>query len=542
MFVRKGRKGAVAACLAVLGLAGEAGANTFDTFGFDPRALSMGGAQTADSRDFTSTYYNPSRLATLNKIDVGLGFTYAKLSLGVTPLDPAKPVTAMTPPDAANFSLGFVYPFAGKLQDKVAIGLGMAMPLFNLLKVQGVDPGTPAWYLYQSSTDRLQLYLGAGVRPFEWLAIGAGATVLADFSGDVQFSTDLFNKAFKRRDLVNELTNRASPVVGVSVIPFKWLSFGANWRAPMQLNFELPNNINLGDLGTLFLDVKGISFYTPHEFTVGARYDPLPQLTITADLEYAMWSKAPNPEVQVQVRLSGDLEKGLGLDQVGALDTHDPSPGFEDILIPRIGVEYRVVDRLAVRAGYFWRPTMVPKQNGDTNTLDGSVHAVSVGLGVNFADPLEILSDPILVDVVYQRGFVETRTAEKGTANPVNSYTYGGSTNVFSVAIRYNFGAETPKSLALEKEGERAREEERDEREKADKVEKPEKPEKKPKDEGEAEKVEKPEAKPEKVEKVEKPKEKEMNFDSLDSGDKKPDKKLEKKPKKKVEKPKEETE
>ncbi len=427
-----------------LGFARVARANTFDTFGFDPRAISMGGAQTADTNDFTGVFYNPSRLSLLKQVNVGLGFTYERPGVTVTPTDPSQQVTTLAPPDFANYTIGFVYPFGGKVQDKLAIGLGLGMPVRNLLRVQSVDPNTANWYLLQSSPDRIQIFLGVGIRPFDWLAIGFGAQMLSDFGGDVEFKVDLFNKEFQERDITNDLVTRASPVAGLTIIPIPQLHIGFNWRAPMELDYDLPNHINLGDLGALFLDVHGVTFYTPHEFTFGVHYDPTPALTISGDLQYALWSKAPNPAAVVTVRITGDLEKGLGLDQATAMNSNDPSTGFQDILIPRLGIEYRIGERFAARLGYFYRPTMIPKQNGTTNLLDASENVLSAGIGGFFPDPLEILSSPIEIDLAGQLGLYDTRQAVKPVNGPVPSYSYGGQYELFTVAVRYNFGEGPP--------------------------------------------------------------------------------------------------
>lgn len=421
----------------------SARASTFDIYGFGSRALSMGGAATADSADFTGVFYNPSQLVLRSKINLGLGLFYEKPNMEVTPDNPSQDFTNACvncqPPDSTAYTLGFVFPFAGKLRDRVALGVGLSLPTRNLIRVQAVDPNEPNWYLYQSSPDRINVFAGLGIRPVDWLSLGIGIQALSDFTGDIEFNVDLFNKQFKRRDIVNQLITKQAPVAGITIQPIKELSFGFSWRAAMALDFELPANIALGDLGNLLLDVKGTTFYTPHEFTFGVSGKPIEGLTINGDLEYARWSAAPNPALHVKIGFTGDLAKGLGLDKALSLDSQDAPIGFEDILIPRLGVEYHIVDRLAVRGGYFYRPTMVPKQNGLSNLLDGGTHAISGGIGFWFDSPLEMLSDPIEIAAVFQHGFVETRRAEKAESNPLTSYSYGGSTSVFSIDVRYNF-------------------------------------------------------------------------------------------------------
>ena len=153
-------------------------ASTFDTFGFGSRALSMGGAMTADARDFTATFYNPSLIVNHNMINLGFGIFYESPSGTVTPDDLTDPRAAtfnpQTAPSSASYTLGFIFPFAGKLRDRLGLGVGISLPTRNLIKVQAVEPNEPNWYLYQSSPDRIQVFLGLGGKPFDWLYLGLG--------------------------------------------------------------------------------------------------------------------------------------------------------------------------------------------------------------------------------------------------------------------------------------------------------------------------------------------------------------------------------
>ena len=40
----------------------SAHATIYDTYGFGPRAASMGGAMTAEAKDYSATFYNPALL------------------------------------------------------------------------------------------------------------------------------------------------------------------------------------------------------------------------------------------------------------------------------------------------------------------------------------------------------------------------------------------------------------------------------------------------------------------------------------------------
>lgn len=436
-------------------------ASTFDTYGFGARGIAMGGAQTADARDFTATFYNPSLLVLHDKVNFGLGFFYEDPNVSATP-DAASPTfDAQSPQSSASWTAGFVFPFAGKLHKRVSLGVGLSIPTKNLLRVASFEPSIPTWYLYENSPDRIQIFAGLGIKPLDWFSLGVGIQALADFSGDVEFNVDIFNKSFAKREIVNELATREALVAGLTFMPTHNFQFAFSYRGAMELDYELPTDIQLGDLGTLTLDVKGVTFYTPHEVTLGVKWDPIPELTLTADLEYAIWSKAPNPAVSVSVRFSGDLAQGLGLDQALKLDSQDAPNGFVDILIPRIGLEYRIGENFTARAGYFFRPTMVPEQNGLTNLLDGPTHVISAGLGVSFMSPLGALAEPVRIEAVFQHGFVGSRDAQKSAANPLPSYSYGGQTEVFAIDLRYSFDIVGPKQAEAPAEESQPRPEEK---------------------------------------------------------------------------------
>ena len=422
----------------------NAHASTFDTFGFGSRALSMGGAMTADARDFTATFYNPSLIVNHNLINLGFGIFYESPSTTVTPDDPAASLNAVSPPSSASYTLGFIFPFAGKLRDRLGLGVGISLPTRNLIKVQAVEPSEPNWYLYQSSPDRIQVFLGLGGKPFDWLYLGLGLQALSDFSGNINFNVDLFNKSFQRRDLVNELVTKQGLVAGATLIPLKNLQIGFCWRQSMELDYELPTNIALGDVGSLFLDVKGVTFFTPNEFTLGVHYEPIDSLTLDADLEYARWSTAPNPAAAIKVAFSGVLASGLGLTNALSMSSADAPPGFDDILIPRFGVEWKVVDSVDLRAGYYFRPTMIPLQNGVTNLLDGPTHVLSGGIGFRFMSPMETMTEPVEIDAVFQYGIIGQRHADKTDNNVDPPYSYSGQTEVFAIDLRYNFDIVRP--------------------------------------------------------------------------------------------------
>jgi long-chain fatty acid transport protein len=432
------RWAAILACLAT-----SAYADLFHLYGYGPRAAAMGGAMTAEANDYTAAFYNPARLVDRKEFNFGFHFQWNRLVPNVESLDRARPVDCSTcqPPDAVGTAFGFLFPLAGKVKNHVAIGVGVYLPTGVLLRLQATDPGSPSWYRFQGNTERLGLHLGVGIKIVEWFKIGLGLQVLADLLGKGgAVRVDVFSKEVERRDLDAYLATRAAPVVGLSIAPLQRLRIGVTYRAEIMLRYEIPATVELDGIGTLGFTLAGVAHYHPHNVSGGVAFDVTDALTVSLDVDWSHWSAAPSPYLSLDVDLSGPTLDGLGLGS--ALDILSPTqrPGFVDTVGVRLGGEYRLSERFAARAGGFYRPTPVPRQDtAGTNLMDNAAIGAAVGVGFNFPDPLEIFASPIQIDVAAQAQFLLAREARKEPADATPPYRYAA--NVFGVtaAIRYDF-------------------------------------------------------------------------------------------------------
>jgi long-subunit fatty acid transport protein len=215
---------------------------------------------------------------------------------------------------------------------------------------------------------------------------------------------------------------------------------GVTYRGEMKLIYEIPARVDLTGIGVLAFKVDGVKHYTPHAIAFGASFDITERLTVSVDGEWQHWSNAPSPYLNLLIDLSGPTLDALGLG--AALDVNSPvqKPGFSDTLNVRAGIEFRLSQRFAIRGGGFYRPTPVPKQNvSGTNLLDASTIGASLGFGVNFPDPLEILASPIQIDIAGQGHFMLPREATKEAVDAVPSYSYSANVLGVTTAIRYDF-------------------------------------------------------------------------------------------------------
>src|SRR5258708_32688197 len=99
------------ACVA-LWFALPAAGQAFDLYGFNPKAISMGGVQAAADGDFTAVHYNP---ALLRGGSVGVGFNWSKPSFDVRPVGDAGLPSVLMPTDYANVTFGASVPLGGLL-------------------------------------------------------------------------------------------------------------------------------------------------------------------------------------------------------------------------------------------------------------------------------------------------------------------------------------------------------------------------------------------------------------------------------------------
>lgn len=429
--------------LAGLLVASSAHASSFDLFGFGPTGMARSGALTADSKGAEAAFYNPAMLVLRKEASFELAFGWNRTSAdvaageGVAQLD----CTYCQPPDAVGVDLGFVFPLAGKVKNRVALGLAMHLPATSFVRVRAADPNRPFWYQQFNNPDRFTLFAGAAVKVSESLSLGAGVQVLADLKGTgANVHVDLFSRRVDLNELDSGLATRASPTAGIYFSPLEALRFGLSFRGEMALFYQVPAVINLDGVGTLAMDIQGNNHYSPHTFTLGGAWDVADDFSLSADVIYGMWSRAPSPYMQLSVDMSGETLEAIGLDEALDLGSNLGKPGFTDTVGVRAGAEYRFTEGFALLGGLSYRPTMVPKQDvPGTNIMDSSLLGFSAGLSLAGADPLEVFAAPVHLDLAAHFDLLLPRGASKEPTDRVPSYTFSGRTLGGSASLRFDF-------------------------------------------------------------------------------------------------------
>jgi long-chain fatty acid transport protein len=436
----------IALALALAIFKGPAHAGTYDIFGVTPRDIGMGGAMTGAVIGFSALYYNPAALTLDRANSLGLNLQLSVPFLDIDREDPSASPPSVLPDSHAGATLGWVKPIGGVFDDRLAFGVALSLPLERLLRVQGIDPAAPQFYLYQNLQDKLLIHLGAAGDVFPWLSVGAGVQILADLDGDASLELDILSGRFDRRTMGVTLAPTLSPFVGLHLRPplgAGQLKLGLAFRGSSRLAFDLPVRVSEGDLLDLDIRVSQTVLWTPHQLAFGLAYTADdPAFTLAVDLTYALWSEAPDPSPRLSVDIGGRLIESFGLDN--ALDLSvNAAPldlSFADTLTARIGAEYSPTGWLTLRGGYFYRPTPAPAQTGSTAYLDNDAHVLSLGLGVSFRNPLRERESVVDLDWSLQATLLPRRTVYRTAPdNPGGDLSHAGQVWHTSLGVVHRF-------------------------------------------------------------------------------------------------------
>lgn len=444
----RARLAATLLSLSALATAAPARAGSYDIFGVTARDIGMGGAMTAAALGYSSLFYNPATLTHERQHSLGLGLSLSVPLLDIERADPDATPAAVHPDTHLGLSFGWVKPFGGIFDNRLALGVAISLPIERLLRVQGVDPAAPQFYLYQNLQDKLLIHLGLAGDPTEWLSIGAGLQILADLTGGATLDLDILAGTFDRRSVGVTLQPTLAPFAGIHIRPplgpgGGQLKLGLAYRGSSSLSFDLPVRVAEGEALSLEIDVAQTVLWTPHTLALGLAYTlDSPALTVALDLTWAFWSAAPDPSPRLAVDLGGRLVSALGLDQ--ALDLSVGAPplelGFVDTLTARVGAEWTPVGLFTVRAGYFFRPTPAPPATGSSAYLDNDAHVVSLGFGVGFDDPLQDRRAVVELDLAVQATILPRRTVYRAARdNPGGDLSHGGVVIHTSAGVIHRF-------------------------------------------------------------------------------------------------------
>ena len=418
-----------------------------DVFGAGARVKAMAGAGTAIAMDWSAIYYNPANMAFMPQSSMSVAFEHQGYNLKLQ--DNEEGPTPDELRDRNTLTLGMTM----KIPFNISFG---AMIQFGLERAQYFDQSTvdatPRFHFYGQNLEQLSIMFGFAFEPIKGLSIGLALAPLVN--SELLLNTDVPIYSGERElsgRFAWNLVPNATWYAGIHYNPVEEFHLALSYRTRMFHKLDADADIIVALFGADFafeeLLLQSYSWYSPQQIALGASFEPIDDLLIGFDVTWYQWSASPGPYVSAAFQNTEepgtqDLNGVEDVESPSIADTVDlppiPEMGFRDIFVPRIGIEWILLNKsVALRCGYRFQATPVPQPDGRTNLLDSNTHFFSMGAGYTWfpswqdRGPTEAYSSQnpfsISTDVYATTGLLTEREIDKsGTQEVLNDYTFGG--------------------------------------------------------------------------------------------------------------------
>jgi long-subunit fatty acid transport protein len=382
---------------ALLVMPAAAGANTpEDVYGASSRTIAMGGAGTALPGDYGAVHYNPAALSSCTSDLLSLDVSYISHHLTFSDEDVSRtePLVPKRTRDQTRVMLGTCLALPFDISAGLAVGFGT--PGAIRLDQQTANE-QPNFVMYGENHEQLSLGLGFSWRAARTLSIGAGFAAL--FESQLPLTADLPILEPDPTDpsgyrpvgfsLGIGLGAKLAARAGVLWTPSSRFRIGAAYRAPLFHDLDVDARFT----AKLIIEIQApvhidsLGWFSPRQFSAGASGEPVPSLTLAADVTYYRWG---------ELRQKGSSYPFLNmysLDPMGASGALVfPRPirsGWKNNLAWRGGGELRTHgDDVKIRFGGGYRTRAVNSaDDSNVNLLDGPVVTASAGVSWHAGTP-----------------------------------------------------------------------------------------------------------------------------------------------------------
>jgi long-chain fatty acid transport protein len=377
-------------------------ANGLNLNGIGPRAVAMGGAFVGLADDFSAVFWNPAGLAHIKQKYIAFyGFDIIP-SMDYT-LETPIPGVGADAKSVTNHYLGGLAGYYQPVSDNLVLGLAVYSPSGLGIEWDGADlaalsgpPGSPnptiEWMskifvitvsptlAYQVSE---QVMLGFA------LNINYGSFEMARYAGYEMVPNPYYPVLSPDPYLTFDLEQQRielsgwgfGATFGVLVKPSDMFSLGLTVRTPSKIGFSGDveiSNISVLEpvVGTSIPSTSGAEADVTWPLWVagGIAFKPMPEFTLTFDVQWTQWSKLD----EVKLTLA-DQVWGLILDE----DDAKLAFRWEDKMQIRFGAEYWISPKFALRAGYYIDPGPAPDETRNILLPVTDFNSISGGFGYN---------------------------------------------------------------------------------------------------------------------------------------------------------------
>ena len=419
---------------ALLAGTSAASANGFQVNLGGQKNIGMGSVGVGLSLDQAAMFYNPGALAMVRENGVQLGVNFAIANVGFRSTTGGPQSNLQNQPVVTPFNL---YASFGPKEGKFRAGVAVYTPYGSTLKYADDWEGRYALTEITLQAVYVQPTVSYAITP--QLSIGGGLTILA--YGNVNLQKDIPLPAVSTGDAHIELDGKAKTQfgynVGVFFKPSEKLSLGMSYRSKVDAKVE-DGNLTVSNLPTSGASAALInSQFTANKFsatlplpavaTAGLGIMPTEKLTIGLDVALSFWSTYRT----LDFAFSG----GSGL--VGNRTTSTSKRYYQDALTFRLGGQYQVNDKLAVRAGGVYDMSAVKDGYVGPETPDADRYQLTTGLTYNVSDKFGVDASYVFENFL-QRTQSQDDLLNNGTTDRVAG-TYKTTIHIPGIGVHYKF-------------------------------------------------------------------------------------------------------
>ena len=432
------------ACFLILGLTSKlALANSLeDMVGAGGRSKAMGGVGTALSTDLSAVYYNVANLAFGKESTFTMGFSHIDYNFTVNaePEDPE--MESMRPRDNITLGLSLLLPF--DLSFGVMINVAPKVPQFF---DQGSPDPKPRFVMYGQRLEQISFMFGFAYKVVDSLSVGVGTAALVNSDLDIDNSIPILTKGIPMDNrFAWTLESNMAYYAGLHYRPSDEFHLGLSYRSSVFHKMKA-YAVTAVHAGGIPLDMNMIlevySWYSPAQVALGSSYLPNSDWVISFDLTWYDWSRYPGPFIKTSPANNPALATILEFQEY-------KSPKFQDVVVPRFGVEMKASEAVALRAGYSYRFSPAPAPTSNENLLDSDMHIGTLGLGYrweyqekpspNHAKTDKLDAFAIDLDLYASIGVMPTTKVHKTDVQEVlNDFDFGGMVYDFGFLVTSGF-------------------------------------------------------------------------------------------------------
>lgn len=360
------------------------------------RSSALGCAVVARADDLSAMFYNPAGLVQLPGFQVmgGLAFIVPRVEI-VTQSGGVNTSTLMDSQLAAVPHFFASY----QISDRVSLGLGVNSPFG--LGIRYSEPWPGSANVIKAAIQTLNVNPTVAVKITEYLAAGGGLDIM------------YFNFYMKRQLPLPFLGPQTLYLkgdtwglgfnLGLHLKPRDDLSLGVSYRSQVKQQVDGPaqfqpySGLNTNASGSIIL---------PDTIFAGIMVRPLEKLSVELGVIWTHWS----------------LFRNFDLKFDNALGTLSERKGWHDTWRGQVGVEYRALPWLDLRAGYALENEPMPDRYADYLVPSSDRrHNFSFGPGFRWRS--------MTIDVSYTLAYMPTRSIDTSVATGVLPSTFQGRFN-----------------------------------------------------------------------------------------------------------------